>query len=230
MMHNVVRTVQMVKLSHSASAIKLFETCPKQYYHKRITKDVKDVTNEAAELGKQIHKHFEDRLISQTPLPSSLAAHEPICRTISAGKGKLMVEKQLTLNADFEPTEWFADNAWLRSCADVIVLNDRVATVLDWKTGKRQADATQLCLLALQIFAHYKEVQTVKSAFVWLKTSKMDSSLYKRENILPLWSDIMSRIGIIQDALNEDAWIATPSGLCSYCPVTSNLCKHSRRS
>ena len=96
----------MTKLSHSFSAIKMYENCPKRYYHQRVLKEVKDQGGEATIWGERVHKFLEDRLAKATELPQEVARYDPLCQSIVklAIGGELLVEQQLTLNVALEPT------------------------------------------------------------------------------------------------------------------------------
>jgi hypothetical protein len=52
----------MTKLSHSYSALKLYDNCPKNYYHQRVERSVRDTGNAVTAYGERIHKALELRL------------------------------------------------------------------------------------------------------------------------------------------------------------------------
>jgi|TARA_R110000744_G_scaffold16766_4_gene45964 hypothetical protein len=218
----------MTKLSHSFSAIKMYENCPKRYYHQRVLKEVKDQGGEATIWGERVHKFLEDRLAKATELPQEVARYDPLCQSIVklAIGGELLVEQQLTLNVALEPTSWFSKDAWMRSIVDVLVIRGDEAIMFDWKTGKRRPDFSQLELFALQVFKHYPEVKRVRTAFVWLKDLSMDHETYTRDNEPELWARLMNKVVRIEKSLETDNWPAKPSGLCNWCPC-KNFCEYS---
>lgn len=217
----------MTKLSHSFSAIKMYENCPKRYYHQRVLKEVKDQGGEATIWGERVHKFLEDRLAKATELPQEVARYDPLCQSIVklAIGGELLVEQQLTLNVALEPTSWFSKDAWMRSIVDVLVIRGDEAIMFDWKTGKRRPDFSQLELFALQVFKHYPEVKRVRTAFVWLKDLSMDHETYTRDNEPELWARLMNKVVRIEKSLETDNWPAKPSGLCNWCPC-KNFCEY----
>ena len=101
--------------------------------------------------------------------------------------GTLQVEQKLTLNENLTPTTWWEKDAWLRSILDVLVLFDDKAIVMDWKTGKRRPDFSQLEMFALQVFQHYPSIKKVQSTFVWLKDMSLDSHTYSRVDTDDMW-------------------------------------------
>jgi len=220
---------QDIKLAHSYSSIKMFENCPKRYYHQRITKEVTDTGSDATRHGERIHADLEHRLINQKPLTYDTEQYEVLCQTIEvlATGGELHAERQLCLNENLTPTSWYAKDAWLRSILDVLILKDDEAIVMDWKTGKRRPDFTQLQLFALQVFKHFPEIKSVKSSFVWLRDMEMDTEVFTVDKTNLMWADMLSRIERIQQSLDNNNWPAKPSGLCNWCPA-KNICEYAK--
>lgn len=210
-----------MRLSHSYSAIKLYENCPLRYYRQRIIKDVLDEGGEASKYGERIHEYLERRLKENTELPQEISNYEVLCNRVEqiANGGNLHIEKELVLTEKLTPTGWWEPDAWLRSKLDVLVIRDNVAYVMDWKTGKRNPDFFQMKIFACQVFKHYPEVQICKTSLVWLKPMQMDTETYNRISINDCWVDIMGRIRRIYDSAEQNNWPARPSGLCRYCPA-----------
>lgn len=214
------------KLAHSYSSMKMYQNCPKRYYHQRITKEVVDEGGEATIYGERLHKMIEERLRDNTPLPDEAKGYAPMVEAVLKGLGSdytMLIEQEMTLNRKLKPTGWWDEDAWMRSKLDVLVLRGDTAINLDWKTGKRRPDFDQLELFALQVFAHHKAVKEVTSCFVWLKDKAMDRQTYHRNNIGELWSNLLNKVSRIERSLHENEWPARPSGLCRFCPAR-HLC------
>jgi len=219
-----------MQLSHSFSSIKLFENCPLRYYHQRIAKTVKDVGGTASLHGERIHKFLEERLKGVLEeLPSEVANLEPVVSVIKAmvGTGDLHIEQEMTLNPGLTPTGWWDPDAWIRSKLDVLIVKKHTAVVMDWKTGKRRPDFTQLELFALQVFAHYPEVELVTSTFVWTQDMSTDKEIYRKRDASVYWEKLLDRIRRIELSLENDKWPAKPSGLCRYCPC-KDFCDYAK--
>ena len=216
---------ELKPLTHSYSSIKMYDNCPKRYYHQRIAKQVTDPGGEATLYGERLHKMIEERLRDNTDLPAEAAVYAPMIDAVvrSVSDGTLMVEQEMTLNRGLKPTGWWDDDAWMRSKLDVLVLRGNKAIVMDWKTGKRRPDFAQLELFALQVFAHHKNIHEVSSCFVWLKDRAMDREIYNRNNIGEMWSALLNKVGRIERSLASEDWPAKPSGLCKFCPA-KHLC------
>jgi len=218
-----------MRLSHSYSSIKLYENCPLRYFRQRIVKDVIDEGGEASKYGERVHAFLETRLKENTLLPQEVAHYESLCSSVEriAHNGELFVEKELVLTDNLTPTTWWEPDAWLRSKLDILVISGDMANVMDWKTGKRNADQFQMQLFAAQVFKHYPEVTRVKTSLVWLKDMAMDTETYYHSGVNTIWAEVMKRIQRINDSLEHDNWPAKPSGLCRYCPARHN-CDYAR--
>ena len=192
-----------MNITHSFSALKMYENCPRRYMHQRINKEVQDEGSDASKYGERIHEALELRLRDQSPLTDETKKYESLCAAIEqeSEDGELFVEQKMTLNKNLTPTEWFAPDAWFRSVLDVLMIheNQKKVFVLDWKTGKRRPDFTQMEIFALQVFKHYPKVDSVTSALVWLRDYKMDTQVYKREQSNEMWAKIMARINRIYE-------------------------------
>jgi hypothetical protein len=212
-----------VKLAHSYTALKMYENCPKRYYHQRITKEVKDSVGEATVYGERVHKQLEDALKGTAPLPVETVALQPLCDVLAShvakGGATLTIEQEYTLTSDLQPTGWFDEDAWLRFKLDVLIIRpDAKAIVVDWKTGKRRPDFDQLEMFALATFAFNPEVTAVTSMFVWTKENATDRETYKRAHADGMWTKLLTRINRVEKSLETGNWPAKPSGLCRYCP------------
>lgn len=208
-------------LSHSYSAIKQYENCPYRYYRQRVLKDIVDEGGEASRYGERIHKYLEERLRDAAELPQEVSRYEVLCQSVerAAAGGQLLIENELCLNEELQPTGWWDADAWLRSKLDVLVIKGADAVVMDWKTGKRRPDFFQMEIFAAQVFKHFPEVHRVKTSLVWLKDMAMDTEQYTRMGMHEVWAGIMGKIRRIYQSLEHDNWPARPSGLCRFCPA-----------
>ena len=121
----------------SYSALTAFETCPKRYKLKRLTKQVVEKQTEATLWGNRVHKAMEHRVGKATPLPDTMEQFEPLAAPVAAMRktgANIQVEQKLALNPNFRPTTYFAPDVWLRVVADVVAEKGKNAVVLDWKT------------------------------------------------------------------------------------------------
>lgn len=199
------------------SQLEKFETCPKQFYHVRVKKDVVEPPTDATKWGEQVHKALEHRVLDGTPLPEGMTQWEGLANKIANLPGTKLCEQQMALDENFQPTDW--KNSWTRGIADVVVLHGDSAVVLDHKTGKRKL-TNQLALYAGYTFAHYSKVNTVTTGFVWLKDKKIDKEQYTKDDVARIWKTFLPKVRKLESAYERDAWPCRPSGLCKgWCPV-----------
>lgn len=212
----------------SYSSLTKFETCPKQYYHTKVAKDVIDAPHDSALWGSTVHKYLEDRVKQGTPLPESVAGYERLAAPIADKPGEKLVEKQMAVTSAFQPTGWFDKDTWCRGIVDVGVLTGKRGLLLDWKTGKRKPDSTQLKLFAALAFAHYPDLEVVTTGFVWLKEGAVDRESYTREQVPVIWREFVPRVQRLERAYESGSFPPKPSGLCGkWCPVPKSKCEFS---
>lgn len=217
----------MKPFAWSYSKLKNFEVCPKRHYHVDVAKDVKEPESEQLLWGNQLHKAAAKRLTLGTPLPPGMETVEAWCQRILTGEGNILVEQQLAINKEFGKCEWFGKDAWYRSIADVLKLMGPVALALDWKTGKILEDPVQLALMAACIFAHFPEVQKIRTEFVWLASGPGVSSRedFDRSAMPAVWKGLWHRIQQLEHAHNTTSYPAKPGFMCrKWCPVKQ--CPH----
>lgn len=166
----------------SYSSLTSYETCPKRYFHIKVAKDVVDVPGEAARWGSTVHKHLEDRVRDGTPLPASISSYEPLVAKIANSPNEKLIECEMAVTRDLKPTEWTAPDAWCRGIVDVGLLTGKRALLLDWKTGKRKPESTQLQLFAGLAFSHHPHLEHVSTGFVWLQANKIDKANFAKSD------------------------------------------------
>lgn len=210
----------------SYSALTAFETCPKRYMLTRVTKQIVEPPSEAIKWGNEVHKALELYASDKAALPDELKKYQRYVDKLLSYEGKKLVEQKMAIDSSFRPVGWFDKAAWCRGIADIGVVGEQTAYLLDWKTGKRKPDSDQLKLLAALSFAHYPWIDKVVTGFVWLKDSKFDKSTFTRKDITGIWNEFLPRIKRLEIAYKDDKWIAKPSGLCrNWCPVGKSLCE-----
>jgi len=224
---NVVKRTK--EWSWSYSKLKNYRTCPFRY--KRIDLDKAYNIDADAEhnpdlvWGKRVHKGFEDRIGKGIPFPADLAMFEGAAQRLLQAPGKIMVEQQLAIDKQFQPCGWFADQTWFRAVADYLCVNGRVAIAVDYKSGKILENVEQLALMADVVFAHYPEVEAVRTEFWWLKDDAVSREDIYRKNRRALWQGILPEVMSMQKAQESGLFPKKSSGLCKkHCPVTE--CEH----
>lgn len=209
----------------SYSKLKNYETCPKRHWHCDVAKDIKEEESEHIMYGNAVHKALADAIAGKADLPKPFAHLQGWVDKVRAGEANILVEQQLAITKDLNPTEWFGRDAWYRGIADVIKIIGPVAVVLDWKTGKIQEDGVQLALMAQCVFAHHPSIEKIRTEFIWLKEDATTRADFTRDDMVKVWAGLLPRVSTLENAYTSANFPPKPGYLCRrFCPVTS--CPH----
>jgi RecB family exonuclease len=214
----------------SYSSIKTFEQCPKKYYHLKIAKDVKDEGSTATIYGTELHTAAENFIKEATPIPARFAFLQPVLDSLSKIEGEKHCEIKMGVakrDGKFAPCDFFAKDVWFRGVADLIILNEDKANIVDYKTGKssQYADTKQLELMALAVFKHFPQVEFIKAGLAFLVAEDFVKANYISHSAPELWVGWISQINKLEQAHEFDVWNAKPNFTCrKFCSVLS--CEH----
>jgi len=205
------------------SRIEAYETCPKQFYHTKVKRDVVEPETMAQLWGKRVHTAFEVAIAEAAPLPEGMTQWQPLVDKFIALPGKKLVEFQFSLDSNFQPSPW--KGAWTRGIADLVLVHNDRAVIVDWKTGKRKP-SEQLDLYAGYAKAYWPHVTHVQTAYVWLQEKKITKKTLVVDEAAPaVWQAFLPRVRKLERAYENDLWPAKPSGLCrGWCHVKT--CTH----
>lgn len=207
----------------SFSSINTFETCPRQFQHLYVLKDVKNEGNEATLWGSKVHKEIEDYINLSKEMTEPVA--KKAIPYVELGKEKYrLVEWKWGLTKDFEPCDFFSKDVAYRGVIDFAFFpSDDKVVVMDWKTGKRKDAWDQLDIFALSVFVNFPQVQKVRTMFVWLKTDEKPTMKdYTRGDMDALKVGLQEKADPIYQRLEYGEFPVKPSGLCrGWCPVKS---------
>tara|TARA_R100001244_G_scaffold97973_1_gene73235 strand:+ start:126 stop:815 length:690 start_codon:yes stop_codon:yes gene_type:complete len=224
----------------SYSSISTFKQCPKKYYHLRVLKDVKDDTSAALVYGRDAHKAAEHYVKDGTPLPQVFSFMQGTLDAFNAIEGDKHCEIRFGVkrsfstarpapDLDYEPCKFFADDVWWRGIADLLIINGTRGYLVDYKTGKnaRYADTKQLDLLAAATFTHFPEIETLKSALVYVVSNDFIKKEHKAELRDSYFATFDPELERLAGAEESGVWNAISGPLCRFCPVLT--CEHNRR-
>lgn len=201
----------------SFSHLEKYETCPRQYYETKVAKTFIEPPTIHTVWGKVVHLAWEERIRDGKPFPDNMAEFEPLALKILSLPGEKLVEYKVALDRDFQPCEW--DAAWTRGVIDLTVLGPTTGVVLDYKTGKRKYNE-QLVLYSAYVMAIRPKIESVQTAFIWLRDKKVTKGEVRRNELPHIWSDFLARAARIESAHERNSWPERPSGLCKgWCPV-----------
>ena len=210
----------------SFSRLSTFEQCPAQFDYLYVSKRVQSTSNEAADYGDRVHKVLEaygkgtlDMSALTDEGSSTLKQWGSVVDKITARSGDKFFEHQMAVNRQLQPVDWFAKDVWIRSIADVLIVDGDTAYCLDYKTGKVKDNPTQLQLFAAMVMWHFPQVNTVKTSFVWLKFNEVTNAKYERRYLDALWRALEPRFDKVQETIDLGVFETKPSGLCPWCPA-----------
>jgi hypothetical protein len=208
----------------SHTSLTQFRNCPKAYYHKYVAKDLPFVQTPEMLRGIAVHEALEARLAERAPLPEDMAAYEKYAVALLARGGIAGVEMKMAVTVRGTPTPYWAGDVWGRGKADVVVVKGHNAFILDWKTGKRREDPSELDTFAYLLKALLPGLVQIRGAYIWLKEDQVGEThaLDPRR----AYHTIAGTVASIEDCEERGVWAPTPSGLCPWCPVTT--CQHWR--
>jgi RecB family exonuclease len=207
----------------SYSALKEFEQCPRKYHAARVLKLYPFEESDASRYGNEVHKAIELYILKGTPMGEH-AQFQPVVDALLAKSGTARPELRLGLTRSLQPCGFFDKDVWFRAVIDVAVVDEASATgrVVDWKTGSaKYPDLDQLDLMALTLFAHYPELETVHAALLFIVHNAMRKCTVSRTDARKLWATYRERVARIEACMASGVWNPKQNGLCkSYCPHT----------
>ena len=210
----------------SFSKLNTFETCPRQYEAKYVTKTVPYQQTPEAEWGDYVHKSLENYIRYNQPLPANVADYQRFADAILAMRGQAIAERAVAINPYLMETGYFDGDVWIRAKIDVTVLRDDSALILDYKTGRMKDDPKQLMFYALLAFIMYPQVQKVQTGFIWLKDRVVsEPKTFTRDQYDQLLAMWRGKYDKLKEAHDLGVFPPKPNGLCNgWCEVTS--CEH----
>lgn len=201
---------------HSYSSISCHDNCPWQFHDRYVLRNKHPVTPQQA-AGTAAHLALQRRLEDRRALPPELASAEPLVKSLEA-RGRPIAERKLAMTRDFQPCDFWADDAWLRGVLDVLVPLDAVTIFnADWKTGKVREQETQLFICASLVLVNFAHVEKVIGANIWLRDGKPGQPYpFERRNLAAMLARLVAMTAPIEA---DTTFTPRPSGLCRWCPV-----------
>lgn len=217
--------------AQSHSSLNVFETCPRQYEAKYITREVVFVQGPEAKWGDEVHQALENYLNAKggMQLPANMLQYQPyadwVLNRAAKNGGHVVAERQSAVNSVKQATAYKAKDAWVRGKIDVTILypDQGKAEVFDWKTGKIKNDVTQLAMYGALTLADYRDVGVVSAGFVWLKDGQISPPVFfQRADYYETWATFDHKYERLKDAYVRGVFPPKPGGLCAkWCDVKS---------
>jgi len=230
----------MPKIAWSWSRWEKFDQCPKLFHGLNITKEVVMDSNAPPLVkGREYHDTLKDTMLvmlkgEQPEFPEHLAHVEPLQRKLyeAPNFSKIFVEQQLAFTEDMQRVGWFNRKppVWLRVGLDLIAIDPeaRYALIIDYKTGKVrhvERECSQLALFAVGAFAAYDEIDTIRTAYLWLEHNKKTEHTYTRDEYPDMLHEFGEKSELIQICNQSGNWPAKQNPRCRWCPAPFGWCE-----
>jgi hypothetical protein len=174
-----------------------------------------------------VHKAAEDYIGKGVPVPEKFAFITPVLDVLNAIPGTKHCEYKMGLTEDLEPCGFFDKKVWYRGIADLIIINDQVAHIIDYKTGKsaQYADTKQLELMALAVFKHFPTVERAKTGLAFLVCDDFVKANFTKYEAPEKWLNWIQETDKLEAAHESGVWNAKPNFTCrKFCSVMD--CEH----
>ena len=216
-----------MKFTWSYSSLGLFQQCPRKYYHLRVIKDIQEPPTEAIMFGKEVHQAAEDYIGKGVPIPAKYKFIEPVLKLLEKMPGDKLVEYKMGLTKSLEACDFFAKDVWFRGVADLVIIDEDTASVIDYKTGasSKYADTKQLELMALAVFKHFPQVTKVKAGLAFVVCEDFVKAKYSADDAPLFWIRWIEETDRLANAYKTDVWNPKQNFTCkNYCKVLA--CEH----
>ena len=190
------------KAPWSYSRIKAFEQCPQAVLphenSKRLQRAI--ARTEAMRYGTELHAVAEDFISDGTPIPDKFAFLRGPLEALERKQGDKFTEMRMGLTAELEPCTFKDKNVWWRGIADLVIVDDTKAWVVDYKTGRsaEYADKGQLELMAMATFKHFPAVEQVNAALLFVVANKFIKAKYTTDMLTDLWDKWLASFNRMQ--------------------------------
>jgi len=197
-----------VKYSWSYSSLDLYKQCPHKYYRLRVVKDIVEPPTEHLSYGLEVHKAAEEYIRDGKPIPEKYGFIKEALDKLNAIEGEKLCEYRLGLTKGLEPCEFFAKDVWWRGIADLIILQEDKAYVVDYKTGKsaKYADPKQLELLSLALFKHFPQIKKVKGGLLFVVANEFIKADYEQEKEGVYWTRWIEDTNRLEKSIELNVW------------------------
>jgi hypothetical protein len=211
-------------MAWSYTALKKFETCPRQHNEVNIKKTIKEPETVHTIWGKRAHVSIDNNIKTGEPLIEGITKHtwiKNLCDEAIAKGATIASEQKVAITAGFKQTTWFAKDVWCRVIFDLTIVGEKNAYIWDWKTGRPRPDETQLDIFAGVGFKIWPDITVIGARFAWLQDGTQTRKTYTRLREFEIWEKILPRVVRLELAQESKDFPPTPGRQCRYCPVRS---------
>ena len=210
----------MANFTWSFSSFKRYENCPKQYYELDVAKNFTQIPSQAMIYGNQVHSALEHYVKDGTELPKNYQRFKPLVDTIVEIPGDKLTEHRMALTKERTACDYGANDRWVRGIADIVVIDNDHAFIVDYKTGgDKYPELKQLRLMSLMTFAHFPHVKKDKAGLLFLLHNNFMPEEYHRDDMDKSWDTFKVTLTRMDNSYDTNTWQPNPTPLCKYCPV-----------
>jgi hypothetical protein len=124
-------------------------------------------------------------------------------------------------NGRLNPCGFYDKDAWYRGIADLLIINGNEGYLVDYKSSKnaKYADLKQLDLLAAAVFTHFPEINSLKSALIFVVSNEFVNKEHSSMHKLAYFEHVRFDLERLEKAMETGVWNAVSGPLCGWCPV-----------
>lgn len=198
-----------------------YRRCPMFFAYKHLLR-IKEPAGPALQRGRDIHKEAEQYITAKRK-PKMPASLRNFADQMTQLRGlHPSVEQQWGFTKEWEPTDWFGANVWVRNVLDVcVVYDDNTADVIDHKTGKKYgSNDEQMELFGLSTFAKFPQLEHVTTRLWYLDIEPADPqgnevvAEFKAKEVPALKKDWAKRV---RPMFADRKFPPRPNDKCRFC-------------
>lgn len=210
----------MSTFTWSYSSLKDYINCPRQYHEVKVLRRFTKRMTPQMRYGSEVHSALEDYVREGKPLKKNYEIYKPLMDAVLEIEGDRYCEHKMALDIDRKPCR-YGSGYWVRGIADLLVVDDDVGFVIDYKTGSdKYPDPNQLKLMAIMAFAHFPELQTIKSGLLFVAHSNFITEEYTRDMVESMWNQYFAPdLTRLENSYAHNVWNPNRTPLCGWCPV-----------
>lgn len=195
--------------------------CPYQTFRRYVKKDLSFIETPEMKRGNEIHSAMEYR-IGGKPLPQDMQRWEPFAAALDGRNAR--AELKLGITNEGKPTGFFDKDVWCRGKADVVIIQNNNAFLVDWKSGGSKYESSfEIEIQAMMLKAANPYLQKIAGRYAWLKEDRM-GTIYDLSDFSSTWARINNIAERIQDDMASGEWEKRKGPLCGWCPCLD--CEH----
>lgn len=176
----------------SFSRVQTYKKCPAMYEWQYIlgNKDERG-PGPAAERGTRIHNSIEQAFLTRNlnlldvEVPTKIRSILQMCmHDVTSEMCETRPEMVFALTRDWEPTEFEAEDAYVRGFMDGVFVYEDKVLIHEYKTGKEYDEhAEQKQLYAMVAMIMFPEIQEVEVIGVYIDQCKLKPTTYSRAHL-----------------------------------------------